>query len=467
MLTIPLAHIISGYIATVRLPDVTALEWQAIELVSTWLYLFREATTQMSATHHNTLQNVRSIFVSLQDEIKTHIARLPPTAPPILKDGLLAAYRKLSDYFNTIDQSPFYLWACLLDPRISEEGLKAEASTDVDYLKEIEESKAALKLYYEENYVHVNAAAVEPLRTDLDPVTRSPRKFDFLKRYKDTVSMTSPSDEFAAYFRLRRAAFDEQGEPLKWWATNRHQFPTLARLARDILSIPGMYIVYYPACTLVEWCSSQALLSLLNEPYLQDEHFLPEGGSLGFGLRHIYPLEKSSTKVRVRGHETTRLSLESLKRCLKGGDAIVRHACDALGLHAKLYLVYTGFDWANDGDYTILLPDDPNLEGCTVEDHAMVRILQGKKGAKRVSTVDMTSHNESQTDNSDRAARRPQKAPDVVYWITKPNNLNTVKNSIMAYGNQAELDYAYGYISMVVDVGKPGARSTVTQPTSS
>lgn len=92
--------------------DLTALDWQAIELVSTWLYLFREATTQMSATRHNTLQNVRSIFIGLQDEIKSHIRNLPSTAPAVLKDGLLAAYRKLSDYFDILDQSPFYLWAC-------------------------------------------------------------------------------------------------------------------------------------------------------------------------------------------------------------------------------------------------------------------------------------------------------------------------------------------------------------------
>lgn len=92
--------------------DLTAVDWQAIELISRWLYLFREATTQMSATQHNTLASVHGIFIGLQEEVKRQLLNLPITTPPELRKALLSAYCKLSDYFFMIDQSPFYLWAC-------------------------------------------------------------------------------------------------------------------------------------------------------------------------------------------------------------------------------------------------------------------------------------------------------------------------------------------------------------------
>ena len=45
-------------------------------------------------------------------------------------------------------------------------------------------------------------------------------------------------DEIDEFFKLPPESFTV--DPIHWWAGRRAQFPNLSRLARDILSIPGM-----------------------------------------------------------------------------------------------------------------------------------------------------------------------------------------------------------------------------------
>ena len=75
---------------------------------------------------------------------------------------------------------------------------------------------------------------------------------------------------------------------------------------------------------------SSALAALLADPSL-----LPHGGTLGFGLRHLYPLPTS-----FRPHTDT--TLDSLRGRLKGADAALFRACAALELKPALYSV---FEW--------------------------------------------------------------------------------------------------------------------------
>lgn len=86
-------------------------EWEAITLVSNWLKTFRSATTEMSTTKKPMLSTVHAIFRGLQEHIKTILETLPDTANPQLRDGLVAAHQKLSEYYYRSDASPYYTWA--------------------------------------------------------------------------------------------------------------------------------------------------------------------------------------------------------------------------------------------------------------------------------------------------------------------------------------------------------------------
>ena len=86
------------------------VEWKTIELVSTWLWLFRSATEEMSSSKNVTLSRVHKVFRSLQDHIKSLLSNLIDSAPPALRIG--NAHTKLSDYYTYFDQSPYYIWSC-------------------------------------------------------------------------------------------------------------------------------------------------------------------------------------------------------------------------------------------------------------------------------------------------------------------------------------------------------------------
>ncbi|KAF8812636.1 hypothetical protein BYT27DRAFT_7086509, partial [Phlegmacium glaucopus] len=86
-------------------------EWEAIELITTWLKSFQAATTQMSATRTSMLSTTHAIFRGLQEDLQDILQALPDTISPSLKKGLLDAHLKLSDYYYKIDESPYYLWS--------------------------------------------------------------------------------------------------------------------------------------------------------------------------------------------------------------------------------------------------------------------------------------------------------------------------------------------------------------------
>ncbi|KAI6125250.1 hypothetical protein EV401DRAFT_1938661 [Pisolithus croceorrhizus] len=78
----------------------------------------------------------------------------------------------------------------------------------------------------------------------------------------------------------------------------------------------------------------ELLYTLLTNPDL-----LPEGGYLGFGLRHQYPVQ---TLTKVHG----------LRNCLKGNDAVLARVLSALGLTWNIRVFYD-----NQGKYPDYLHD--------------------------------------------------------------------------------------------------------------
>jgi hypothetical protein len=89
----------------------TEAEWESITQVAGWLKAFRSATTQMSTTKQPMLSTAHAIFCGLQDEVCNALRSLPDSTSPMIKDGLLAAHQKLSEYYYRFDISPFYIWA--------------------------------------------------------------------------------------------------------------------------------------------------------------------------------------------------------------------------------------------------------------------------------------------------------------------------------------------------------------------
>jgi len=215
-------------------------EWDAIAQVADWLVAFRAATTQMSTSKVSMLSTTHAIFRGLQEHIQRIYRDLPMSTAPKIKAGLLDAHKKLSDYYYKYDQSPFYTWAALLDPRISYEGALQDYANDPDLLAYLESAKSSLHTYYVIRYADSMPQTLDDFADATDAVLpaadSSPSKVNFTSRYrkKDRVLR----DELEEYFKLPCEDFDAC-KPVQWWVGRRAQFPSLYCLARDLLTIPG------------------------------------------------------------------------------------------------------------------------------------------------------------------------------------------------------------------------------------
>src|SRR6202522_2481856 len=179
----------------------------AILMVSTWLKDFRSATTQMSATKCSMLSSTQAIFRGLQESLQESLRKLPDNVPSPLKQDIVKAHCKLSDYYTKFDVSPYYIWSSrksppklviiainsetcqVLDPRISYEGLLADCSDDLTMQQHLENAKEELRQHYQESYEKTAASPpIVPLSASAEvhgsANSGSPQKVNFIGRYK-------------------------------------------------------------------------------------------------------------------------------------------------------------------------------------------------------------------------------------------------------------------------------------------
>ncbi|KAF5366386.1 hypothetical protein D9758_009749 [Tetrapyrgos nigripes] len=220
-------------------------EWKTLKLASDWLKTFRAATTEMSTTKQPMLSKTLATFRGLQDNVRSILAQLPHSTDQSLRRGLFDAHTKLSDYYYKFDQSPYYTWAALLDPRISYDALVADYKKEPDLLADINAAKTNFEIHFLTKYQPAESSddsnATAATTTPSTAFDDSPVKIDFLSRYEQpSVGPSSLQAELDEYFRStasRRVKMTT--DPLEWWHARRDQFPSLYRFARDILCIPG------------------------------------------------------------------------------------------------------------------------------------------------------------------------------------------------------------------------------------
>ncbi|KAG2084031.1 uncharacterized protein F5147DRAFT_589650, partial [Suillus discolor] len=99
--------------------ELTPEDWSVIQLVSHWLKAFCSATTQRSTTKCSMLSSTQAIFRGLQESLQDSLCELPDNMPPRLKESLIKAHWKLSDYYTKFDELPLYIWlSCKLSPHV-------------------------------------------------------------------------------------------------------------------------------------------------------------------------------------------------------------------------------------------------------------------------------------------------------------------------------------------------------------
>ncbi|TDL27750.1 hypothetical protein BD410DRAFT_893942 [Rickenella mellea] len=167
---------------------------------------------------------------------------------------------------------------------------------------------------------------------------------------------------------------------------------------------------------------------------LANPEFFPKGGLLGFGLKHQYPLSSDR-----RGN----FDLKNLLTCLKGEDTAILRACTAQGLTASLKIIYE----ANDG--WLVMCDKPAVGlNYQVEDLVDDLISEFDGVCIWVPRRDVPCYLEQVAETWRKTVK----------WMTPMKSMTSHIGHFVAYGNEAELGYLYGQVSLIVEVGIPGQR---------
>ncbi|KAL5478914.1 hypothetical protein ACEPAI_2201 [Sanghuangporus weigelae] len=210
-------------------------DWLSIQKVADWLIVFRHATTDMSSTKKAALSLAFGYFLVLQNKIRSIIDELPANIAPQLKRGLIAAHEKLVEYLFCFTVSPYYLWASLLDLRISYDKLCEIAQGDPTLLKTIKDSKAKLYDFFNDKYT----TRQQELPTNNAEQSLSKMRTNDLAILLYGTEQHTQHDELKEFFSMPRHSSLFEIDTIEWWAAHRVQFPQLLRLARDIHCIPG------------------------------------------------------------------------------------------------------------------------------------------------------------------------------------------------------------------------------------
>ena len=172
---------------------------------------------------------------------------------------------------------------------------------------------------------------------------------------------------------------------------------------------------------------------------LEDPEFMADGGTLAFGLRHVYPIKEG---------------LKQVYNVLKGSDAVVHQSTRALGFEPVLYVYYEDEDEDSD---TARATD--SLEGVMInklidfrnayDDETMFDIVRDEGGIL-IRQDGMKMH--------DKGSIFDDSIP--VEWVTPLKTYNSQESAFASCcgTNKPELHLVYGDICMIVRIGKTGDR---------
>ena len=201
----------------------------------------------------------------------------------------------------------------------------------------------------------------------------------------------------------------------------------------------------------------EAFKALLGNP-----EFMADGGTLAFGLRHVYPIKES---------------LKHVYNILKGSDAVVFQCMRALGFDPVLYVYYNKVE-VNDKDEEQEeweeqkereeededKDEDKDKDDSNPPQGAIIdRLIIFGDSYYEKSVLDVVQEKGGIPVRQDGGKAPSYRDPDFenpepVEWVTRLTTYNRQRDAFAAYGNEATLSWAYGDVCMIVRIGKAGDR---------
>ena len=154
---------------------------------------------------------------------------------------------------------------------------------------------------------------------------------------------------------------------------------------------------------------------------LDNPEFLPNGGTLGFGLAHLYPV-------------TFKTAMEDLIPYLKGEDAHVYRVCRELQLKPALQMIYD--DSENGPEFGVMIDkiiEQPDYDHTSYGDTYASHLVW--LGGILINKANLSSEKMAEWFDEGVKGR--------VTWISPFSEQNRLKDVTMAYGNELSVGYIY------------------------
>jgi hypothetical protein len=152
---------------------------------------------------------------------------------------------------------------------------------------------------------------------------------------------------------------------------------------------------------------------------LADSEFIPNGGFLGFGLKHKYPNMSKSIK--------------GMKKKLVGQDSLVQRVCRDLGLKVSLRVMYDD--------------DDPSEIQIMMKEPAdLTKWCGASFGLSIVDALKEEGGVDLDLDDTD------------LRWVEPYTAGSEIQTSYSGYGHKATVRTLYGWVRLMVEIPNAGAR---------
>ena len=170
---------------------------------------------------------------------------LSPNSRRHMQECINNSWAKLDEYYDLTDRSPAYAAAVWLHPAQGWDYIDDKWRNKRDWIRK---TKKIVEEFYESDWkdkVNVTDQLEDNIIIPLEPLPPTPatehppNPFQLFLQSRPPTRRRAPPifDEYKEYNKLAHSPTEN---PLHWWRDHRHTYPTLSKMAFDILSIPAM-----------------------------------------------------------------------------------------------------------------------------------------------------------------------------------------------------------------------------------
>ncbi|KAL4262261.1 Zinc finger BED domain-containing [Pleurotus pulmonarius] len=212
-------------------------DWDMLQQTANILSEFNEATIELSKSSEPTICKVLPVYKSIETHLKTHINKLKETEDTYnIRGGLEAGLAKLNKHSQKAVESDYILLGAALHPLIRIRWLK----NNWGHI-EAERAKELLKGLFEDYTTVTPASEAAPSRASSTSSSTASFFDCAITEGSDAEDIVNLLNELELYYSGAYPC-SRNMNVLKWWKTYEHVFPTLARIVRDILTIPRVSV---------------------------------------------------------------------------------------------------------------------------------------------------------------------------------------------------------------------------------